>query len=426
MSVPSPARAAATRLSIAAALRACGPGLLMAGAAIGVSHLVQSTRAGADFGFQLIVIVLLVNVLKYPFFEYGHRFAAATGQNLLDGYRVMGRGFLYAFLGLAAVSAVGSTAGVTFVTAGLAQHFFGAALSPAWWSVLVMATCVVLLAAGHYRALDRSMKVIMAVLAAATIAAFAAAAIHGPVAPADFVSPSPWTAAAVPFMIALMGWMPAPIEISVFQSLWIQARDRTQGCRTTIEEARFDFNFGYGLTTVMALFFVGLGALVMHGSGLPLQDSSGGFATQLVDVYRQVLGGWAGPVIAAAALTTMFSTTLTVIDGYPRTLAEGTRLVAPRLLGGPDRLYAVFMALTCGAALLLITALARSLTGLIDLVTTMAFLAAPVYGYLNYRLIVSRHTPEGLRPGPALRALSWLGLAFFVAFSLFFAVHRFF
>ena len=31
-----------------------GPGLLFAGAAIGVSHLVQSTRSGADFGFGLI------------------------------------------------------------------------------------------------------------------------------------------------------------------------------------------------------------------------------------------------------------------------------------------------------------------------------------------------------------------------------------
>ena len=34
--------------------KAIGPGLIWAGAAIGVSHLVQSTRAGADYGFQFI------------------------------------------------------------------------------------------------------------------------------------------------------------------------------------------------------------------------------------------------------------------------------------------------------------------------------------------------------------------------------------
>ena len=44
-----------------------GPGLLFAGAAIGVSHLVQSTRAGADFGWGLLWALLLANIMKYPF-----------------------------------------------------------------------------------------------------------------------------------------------------------------------------------------------------------------------------------------------------------------------------------------------------------------------------------------------------------------------
>ncbi|MDL5055532.1 hypothetical protein QQ056_18545 [Oscillatoria laete-virens NRMC-F 0139] len=98
-----------------------GPGLLMAGAAIGVSHLVQSTRAGADYGLQLIIVVLLSNALKYPFFEIGHRFAV-TGSNLLEGYHRMGRGWLYLFLFLNVFTAVISLAGVTFVTGGLAAN----------------------------------------------------------------------------------------------------------------------------------------------------------------------------------------------------------------------------------------------------------------------------------------------------------------
>ena len=66
-----------------------GPGLLYAGAAIGVSHLVQSTRAGADFGYGLVWAVLLANFLKYPFFEYGPRYAASTGKSLLHGYQAI-------------------------------------------------------------------------------------------------------------------------------------------------------------------------------------------------------------------------------------------------------------------------------------------------------------------------------------------------
>ena len=40
-----------------------GQGLLFAGAAIGVSHLVQSTRAGADFGFGLIWALILLSLI---------------------------------------------------------------------------------------------------------------------------------------------------------------------------------------------------------------------------------------------------------------------------------------------------------------------------------------------------------------------------
>ena len=74
-----------------------GPGLLFAGAAIGVSHLVQSTRAGAEYGWGLIWALLLINLFKYPFFQYGPRYAHVTGESLLDGYYKLGKGYLWAY-----------------------------------------------------------------------------------------------------------------------------------------------------------------------------------------------------------------------------------------------------------------------------------------------------------------------------------------
>lgn len=410
-------------VSLRTGLRALGPGLLMAGAAVGTSHLVQSTRAGADFGFQLVVLVLLINALKYPFFEYGHRYAAATGENLLDGYLRMGRGFVYAFFLIAMFSAVGSTAAVTFVTVGLVQHFMGQLVPAAAWGAIVMALCIGLLMGNHYRRLDIAMKPLMAILAIATLVAFVTAVSNGPVASAEFVSPSPWTFASLTFLIALMGWMPAPIEVSVWQSLWMQAKDGAQGRRTTVGEARFDFNFGYILSAILAVMFLGLGALVLHGSGFELQSASGAFVTQLVELYQRVLGGWAGPLIAAAAFATMFSTTLTVIDGYSRSLEVSSKMVFPSLEGMP-RLYTQWMVLICLAAFVLILLFVDSLTDLIDLVTVAAFLAAPVYGYLNYRLITSIHTPEALQPGFGMRMLSWVGLGFFVLVGFSFLLYR--
>ena len=70
---------------------AFGPGLLFAGAAVGVSHLVQSTRAGATYGLAMIAVVILASVVKFPAFRFGPQYAAATGHSLLDGYRRQGR-----------------------------------------------------------------------------------------------------------------------------------------------------------------------------------------------------------------------------------------------------------------------------------------------------------------------------------------------
>jgi len=50
---------------------ALGPGLILAAAAIGVSHLVQSTRAGALYGFTLIGAIVIANLTKYPFLVFG-------------------------------------------------------------------------------------------------------------------------------------------------------------------------------------------------------------------------------------------------------------------------------------------------------------------------------------------------------------------
>ena len=76
-------------------LKRLGPGLLFAGAAIGVSHLVYSTRAGADYGWGLLWAFFIINAFKYPFFEFGPRYAIATGETLLDGYNKIGKKYLW-------------------------------------------------------------------------------------------------------------------------------------------------------------------------------------------------------------------------------------------------------------------------------------------------------------------------------------------
>jgi uncharacterized integral membrane protein len=158
------------RLTLPGVLASLGPGLVWAAAAIGVSHLVQSTRAGASYGFALVGVVVLANVLKYPFFEYGPRYAAATGESLVDGYRRQGLWAVWIYLVLTIGTMFAVLAAVTLVTGSLATQLFGEALSPLGYSAILLAVSAVLLIPGQYPLLDKVVKAIMVVLALSTVA----------------------------------------------------------------------------------------------------------------------------------------------------------------------------------------------------------------------------------------------------------------
>ncbi|NAY92252.1 divalent metal cation transporter, partial [Muricauda sp. JGD-17] len=46
-------------------LKALGPGLLFASMAIGTSHLVLSTKAGAQYGWVMVIPIVLANVFFF-------------------------------------------------------------------------------------------------------------------------------------------------------------------------------------------------------------------------------------------------------------------------------------------------------------------------------------------------------------------------
>jgi len=397
----------------------------MAGTVIGVSHLVQSTRAGADFGFQLLVIILLVNLFKYPFFEIGHRYAAATGESLLDGYKRLGSFYLILFFGLIFIVSIVSVAGVTFVAAIIAKALFPVAINAQWFSLIIMVICLSIIVFGHYHRLELVMKIIIAILLVSTVLAFCLAFKHGPVAP-NFVSPSPWTWASLPFIIALMGWMPGPIEVSVFQSLWITAKSEYQHKGVSLKDARIDFNIGYFITVLLAVIFLALGAYIMHGSNDNFSNSGAQFALQLISVYTKTLGSWSYYVIGIAAFTTIFSTTLTVIDAYPRAVSMSFRLAFNIKKIKANTLHVLWMLFFCATALFVIWQLSHKFKTFIDIATTIAFLAGPLFAFLNYRLITSKFTPKHAQPGKMFRLLSWLGLLFLTGFALVYLYSLFF
>ena len=307
-------------------LQSLGPGLLFAGAAIGVSHLVQSTRAGAEYGFGLIWALLLVHLFKYPFFQFGPRYAAATGETLLDGYRKLGKGVLIAYYLLNFATMFTIQAAVTIVTAGLASQLFGFTNDLVLWSTMLLFISLIFLMVGKYKLLDNLMKYIIVILTISTIIAVSVALFSTKDA-FDITQIIPSGTVELTFLIAFLGWMPAPLDISIWHSIWSVEKDKTAIIKTKRKEAIFDFNIGYLGTLFLGICFVLLGALVMYKSDENFSDKGGAFATQLIKLYTKNLGQYSYIFIAIAAFTTMFSTTITTLDASPRAMNRSTKLL---------------------------------------------------------------------------------------------------
>ncbi|TGV03238.1 NRAMP family divalent metal transporter [Flavivirga rizhaonensis] len=406
-----------------AKLKNLGPGLLFAGAAIGVSHLVQSTRAGADFGLGLLWALLLVNIFKYPFFQFAPRYAAATGESLLDGYNKLGKGVLatYYILSLATMFTIQTA--VTIVTAGLASTLFGdfrtfeignsVITSTEIWTVVITSICLLLLVVGKYKLLDKLMKIIIITLTISTIIAVGIALSDNSKG-LSFIQILPNNTLEIAFLIAFMGWMPAPLDVSVWQSLWcIEKKKDTKQYST--KSALFDFNIGYISTIFLGIGFLLLGALVMFNNGETFSNSAGIFSNQLIKMYTSSLGNWAYIIIGIAAFTTMFSTTLTTLDASPRAMAKTTQL----LFNTSSKFnYTFWIILLAMGTISIFFFFASEMGFLIKIATILSFITAPFYAIINYRLISSKHTPKDWQPSKQLHVLSWLGIAFLIGFSI--------
>ena len=393
-------------------LQKLGPGLLFAGAAIGVSHLVQSTRAGADFGLGLLWALLLVNFFKYPFFQFGPRYALATGESLLAGYAKLGKGVIVTYFVLTIATMFTIQTAVTIVTAGLAVELFGISSNIVYWGVVITLICATLLSFGRYGLLDRGMKVIIIVLSISTfVAAFLA---FGQSKDIEWIQVLPASTTGFAFLIAFMGWMPGPLDISVWHSLWsLEKKKRMQNL--TVKQSLFDFNVGYLTTIVLGVCFVLLGTFVMYGTGIGFSSSGGAFAQQLIALYTSSLGNGAYWIIGIAAFTTMFSTTLTTLDASPRAMAKTAQILQLPIVMSSYLFWILVLVIgTCAVFFFLLS----NMGALVQLATILSFITAPFYGLINFLLVSGRHMPENYRPNGLMRVWSIAGLVFLTGFTI--------
>lgn len=407
------------------ALKHMGPGLLYAAAAIGVSHVVQSTRAGAQFGYSLLWAIVLANVFKYPFFKVGPLYTTLTGKSLLAGYRGLGKWAMPLFFALTLSTMFVVVAAITSVTAGLAQYIFGSSLDVPTYGLVLLGTSAAILALGRYNILDNFIKIIVIALTLTTIIS----AIIGLATPID----KPLSGLGFSFtdnnhlffLAALIGWMPAPMDVPIWHSVWTLAKQKESSDKITVKESLRDFKIGYIGTAVLALFFLALGAMVMHGSGEQFKDGAGAFAGQFIELYGLALGSWARPFIAIAAFSTMFSTCLACLDAFARITQEGTYQWSQNEKFKSKTWYFFWLQLIFFGSLAIIFFSMTNMRTLVDFATTLSFLIAPLLAWMNFKVMQGRDVPDDYHFKGAEKAFCYLGMLLFSAFALYYLYLRF-
>ena len=412
-------------MNIRRILLTLGPGILFASTAIGTSHLVQSTRAGADYGFALLWAILAANVAKYPFFEFGTRYANATGTSLIAGYRTFGKWASWTYLVLTALTCAFVMGGVGIVTASFLDHLFGASLwlgrnATPHVAVLTFTACVALLLIGRYGALDKVIKAISLVLLVGTVSATIGALLHTPIsavpaAPQEF---NPWRGTEFTFLIALLGWMPSAVDLSPWVSIWTLERYQQTGFKPKLRAALQEFNLGYGFCVVLALCFLLLGALLLRTHDMALPSGTAAFAAGVIGLYTEVLGPWSAPFVGSAAFAAMLGTCIACLDGFSRSFSHGIAALrdAPVNLTH-ERTSLVLISL---GALLLIIAFPGDIRTLLDLGNILSFCIAPPSALAMLILVTRGQFPKAARPKRWLRWTAYFGLTFLLALTVLF------
>ncbi len=410
--------------------KTAGPGILFASTAIGVSHLVQSTRAGADFGLLILGFVIIVTLLKYPFFEYGSRYANSTQTSIIDGYKKLGRPALWLYFLLTIASMFFVTGAVGFVAAGFFENLFQIDFLGEWTIIILFAICVSILAIGKYNILDSLIKIIVIVLVISTVSAFLFALYNGSIEPVDdFIPKELWNASGIFFLLALMGWMPTAVDLSAWNSLWTLERMKQTKYIPKLKETLFEFRLTYFITGILEVMFVTLVSFIFYGSGEDLPNNNSLFAHKVVTLYTQTIGDWSYIIIAASAFTVMFSTIIAVLDGYSRSLRRTVELIftkkdektSPKF----NKLYVIFLFVIATGAIAIITQFENNLKELVDFATVLSFLIAPIIAIFNFRLVTGKHLAKESQPSMLLKLLSFAGIIFLSGFALVFLITRF-
>jgi len=405
-------------------LKNLGPGLLFASMAIGTSHLVLSTKAGAQYGWLMVIPIILANVLKYPFFEFGIRYTNATGKSIIEGYNKRGKMYLWLYAIITLVTSIAGPAALCSITAGLFINLFGIkGISLATVALCLFIVNSIILIIGKYKFLETTLKFLIPILFTALLATTLFVVNTGSVtAIANFNPPKFFDEFGILFLITLIGWMPTAVEASSWLSLWSVEKYKVDQNKPSLKEALYEFNTGYVLTAILAIFFLIIGCMTLYGSGTELSSNAITFADQVINLFTTHIGDWAYVFIAVSAFATMYSTCLTQHDAISRVSTDIIGLlVGEHKKYREKKYYAIGIIIISIISIIVLYTLGANMGRILAVATATSFVLAPIVGYMNLKNVMSSDLSEAQRPKRGLQLLTYLGITFLSLLAFYYA-----
>jgi Mn2+/Fe2+ NRAMP family transporter len=322
-----------------AVARQLGPGLIITAVIVGSGELIVTPKLGASAGFQLLWFIVLGCLLKvFVQIELG-RHAVAHGQTTLaaldglPGPRLRVSWVLWLWL-LMYVSLVFQVAGMV---GGVASVFFIAGLPlplPAT-AVLVGLSCALLLVSGRYRLVEAVSTLLVAAFTITTmVAVIALQRTPYAVTSAQLVDgfrfhlPRSFTVAFAAFGIIGVG-----ASELIYYPYWCLEKGYARrvgpndGSPAWGERARgwlrilkIDATMSFVLYTSATLAFYVLGAAILHGKGLAVEDAN--MIETLSNMYGETFGPWSLWVFLAGAFAVLYSTVFGATASNARLFAD--------------------------------------------------------------------------------------------------------
>jgi len=391
-----------------------GPGLIWAMMAIGQTHVILATYSGARFGFALLWVMLLAHVFTYPVFEYGPRYAVATGNSLIDAYMRIPRLkiFLMPFFGVLLAT-------IPFIAVASLLSVTASILLAAWpqvsfdqWCVIVTVLTAALVLAGGYRGLEITCIVMSCVLVLATLVAFFLELPDPELLSSALVPAIP--AGSLATLVALMR-MPSDPATSILHSVWAgNKRDawiREGGLQAGMRSSLLDLRVGFGVSLLVALIFLSLGALVLHPRGVDLEGID--LAVQLSRIYTETVGAWTFPLFIGVAFVAVWGSYYASVDGLPRMLEQVFRAATRKPIDSEHRPLRIGYTVAILLGGLLLATIWERPVFLVILAVSAGLIAYPLIYLLNI-YAVTRLIDREFRPSRLNLFVAYLGVVYAV------------